>query len=103
MSGVNIIKGLYDRLPQLLRNPTALYQAIFNSGDAAISLLRIVVGSVDDDFAVGSICKQIARQVWNIPHRNGYDYDVAASGCLSNRDRRGARLCSQVCEAFRSS
>src|SRR5215831_6151677 len=102
MCGVNIVKGLYDRLPQLLRNPAALGQAIFDSGDAAISLLRVVVGCVDDDFAICGIGKQIARQVWNIPHRNGYDYYVTASGCLGNRDRRGASLSSQLGEAFRS-
>jgi hypothetical protein len=58
---VNIIKGLYNWSPQLLRNPTALGQSIFDSGDAAITLLRIIVARIDDDYGVSHSCEQITR------------------------------------------
>src|SRR6185369_13368404 len=93
---VDIIKGLYNWSPQLLRNPTALDRSVFDSGDAAVTLLRIVVAGIDDNYVIRHSGEQIARQVRNVLLRNGYDYDVATSGRLTNRDGCGASLRSQT-------
>jgi hypothetical protein len=64
--------------------------------------LRIIVAGIDDNDAVRYSGEQIARQVWNVFLRNGYDYDVATLGGLIDEDGRGAGLRSEIGEAFRA-
>src|ERR1044071_7764353 len=66
MCCINIIKGLYNRSPQLLRNPMTLDRSVFDSGDAAVTLLRIVVAGIDYNYVIRHSGEQIARQVWNV-------------------------------------
>src|SRR6476619_442978 len=100
MLGVNIIKGFYHWPPQLLRDPTALDHSIFDSGDAAVPLLRIVVTCIDDNHVIRYSSDPLARQVWNIFHWNSYDYDFATSRCLIDCDRRSAGLFRKIGESF---
>src|SRR5689334_12116644 len=97
---VNIIKGFYNWATQLLRNPTALDHSIFDSGDAAVTLLRIVVTGIDDNHIIRNVSKQIARQIWNVFHWNGDNYDLTTPRCLIDCDRRGAGLFRKSGESF---
>jgi hypothetical protein len=58
---VDIIEGLYNWPPKLLRDPTALGHSILDSSDATVALLRIVVARIDDDYAFRYSGEQIAR------------------------------------------
>src|SRR6185369_12092905 len=100
MCCINIVKGLYNRSPQLLRNPTTLDRSVFDSGDAAVTLLRIVVAGVDYNYVIRHSGEQIARQVWNVLLGNGYDHDVATPGRLLDRDGRGAGFRSEIRETL---
>src|ERR1043166_5034038 len=97
---INIIKGLYKWSPQLLRNPTALDHSSFDSGDAAVTLLRIVIAGIDHNDVVRHPGEQIARQVWNVFLWNGYDYNLATLGCLMDSYWCGAGLRRQIRESF---
>src|SRR5690349_6433744 len=99
---VNIIKGFYNWASQLLRNPTALDHSVFDSGDAPITLLRIVVAGIDDNHFIRHCGEQIARQFWNVFLRNSYDHDLATLSCLVDRDGRGAGLSRKIDETFRA-
>lgn len=59
MRGDDRIECLDDRMPELLLNPTAFRQSLFDAVDAAVTLSRIVVAGVDDD--------QIRRHVGEKP------------------------------------
>jgi len=99
---INIIKGLYNGSAQLLRDPTALDHSIFDSSDAAVALLRIVVAGIDDNHVIRYSSEQIARQVWNVFLWNGYDYDVATLGGLMDSDGCGAGLRREIGETLRA-
>ncbi len=84
MSSIDIVESLDHRPVQLLRNPSALRHAGLDRIDTAIAQARVIVASIYDHYMIGSRCKQIARQLWNILLGNCHDDHFPAPSRFGN-------------------
>ncbi len=101
MLRVHGVERLHHRPSELLRDPLALRRAVFDRGDAAVSL-GIVVAGVDDDCPVPRR-EQILRQIADALFGDGDDHQVPAARRVAHSDWLDARLCRQSDERLWSS
>src|SRR3954468_1679203 len=98
--GIDVVEDFNDRVSQLLFDPAAFRQSIFDAFNFSIALAWIIIAGINHDLL--RVLEKTAWEFWNFSFRNGDDYQVATARRLLHSDGFGAGLFRQPGKRFRS-
>ncbi len=76
MRRVDIIERFDHGVAELLFDPAALGEAVFDSGNAPVALLRIVISGIHHDDVWPEVTKKALRQIRNVLLGNRHDDEI---------------------------